>query len=324
MSEETQAKAPEAGAAPPHGSVRGRDRSGLGSGPRRRPARRSGGGPPAARRTRQVLPPQEGVQVLHREDRRDSLPRREAAARVCGRARQDCAAAAHRRLHHAPAPSDPRHQAGPEHRPAAVCHAALNRASLRPDSGRYELSILSEAHPERSRKRQRTRRTCFLRHAARARLPVDATADDNIWRISMEVILKEDVANLGLRGEVVKVADGYGRNFLLPRKLAMQATAANKAVIEQMKAAAARRSATEKAQAEELVTKLEPRRAQLYPQVGRGRPSLRLGHLGRHRRGAGGARASRSIAARFSWASRSRAWATSRWPSSCTAKSPRT
>ena len=74
----------------------------------------------------------------------------------------------------------------------------------------------------------------------------------------MEVILKEDVANLGHRGDVVKVADGYGRNFLLPRKLALQATQANKAVIEQMKAAAARRSATEKAQAEELVTKLAP------------------------------------------------------------------
>src|SRR5579871_3565554 len=74
----------------------------------------------------------------------------------------------------------------------------------------------------------------------------------------MEVILKEDVANLGHRGDVVKVADGYGRNFLLPRKLALQATAANKAVIDQMKAAAARRSATEKTQAEELVTKLEP------------------------------------------------------------------
>jgi large subunit ribosomal protein L9 len=74
----------------------------------------------------------------------------------------------------------------------------------------------------------------------------------------MEVILKEDVANLGNRGDVVKVADGYGRNFLLPRKLAMQATEANKVVIEQMKNAAARRSASEKAQAEALVTKLEP------------------------------------------------------------------
>ena len=74
----------------------------------------------------------------------------------------------------------------------------------------------------------------------------------------MEVILKEDVVNLGHRGDVVKVADGYARNFLLPRKLAMQATSGNKAVIDQMKNAAARRSATEKAQAEELVTKLEP------------------------------------------------------------------
>lgn len=74
----------------------------------------------------------------------------------------------------------------------------------------------------------------------------------------MEVILKEDVINLGSRGDVVKVADGYGRNYLLPRKLAMQATEANKAVIEQMKAAAARRSATEKVQAEALVARLEP------------------------------------------------------------------
>ena len=74
----------------------------------------------------------------------------------------------------------------------------------------------------------------------------------------MEVILKEDIPSLGSRGDVVKVADGYGRNYLLPRKLALQATENNKAVIEQMKAAAARRSATEKAAAEQLVAKLEP------------------------------------------------------------------
>jgi large subunit ribosomal protein L9 len=74
----------------------------------------------------------------------------------------------------------------------------------------------------------------------------------------MEVILKEDVANLGHRGDVVKVADGYGRNFLLPRKLALQATLANKAVIETMKTSAARRSASEKAVAEQLLAKLEP------------------------------------------------------------------
>jgi len=72
----------------------------------------------------------------------------------------------------------------------------------------------------------------------------------------MEVILREDVSNLGHRGDVVKVADGYGRNYLLPRHLAMEATPANKAVIEQMKASAVRRSAKEKAEAEQLVTQL--------------------------------------------------------------------
>jgi len=73
----------------------------------------------------------------------------------------------------------------------------------------------------------------------------------------MEVILKEDVAKLGSRGDVVKVADGYGRNYLLPRKLAIEASAANKAVIEQMKAAAVRRSAKEKTQAEELAKQFD-------------------------------------------------------------------
>lgn len=73
----------------------------------------------------------------------------------------------------------------------------------------------------------------------------------------MEVILKEDVAKLGSRGDVVKVAEGYGRNFLLPRKLAIEANEGNKAVIVQMKAAAVRRSAKEKAQAEDLSKQFE-------------------------------------------------------------------
>ena len=72
----------------------------------------------------------------------------------------------------------------------------------------------------------------------------------------MEVILKEDVLKLGHRGDVVKVADGYGRNYLLPGKLAIEATAANKAVIEQMKASAVRKSAKEKAGAEDLSKQL--------------------------------------------------------------------
>jgi large subunit ribosomal protein L9 len=68
----------------------------------------------------------------------------------------------------------------------------------------------------------------------------------------MEVILKEDVGKLGSRGDVVKVAEGYGRNYLLPQKLAIEATAANRAVIEQMKAAAVRRVAREKGDAEAI------------------------------------------------------------------------
>src|SRR5947209_16927723 len=74
---------------------------------------------------------------------------------------------------------------------------------------------------------------------------------------SMEVILKEDVAKLGSRGDVVKVAEGYGRNYLLPRKLAIEATAANRAVVEQMKAASVRRSAKEKGEAEQLAKQFE-------------------------------------------------------------------
>jgi large subunit ribosomal protein L9 len=73
----------------------------------------------------------------------------------------------------------------------------------------------------------------------------------------MEVILKEDVTKLGSRGEVVKVAEGYGRNYLIPRKLAIEATPANRAVIEQMKASAVRRSAREKGDAQALAQQVE-------------------------------------------------------------------
>ena len=84
----------------------------------------------------------------------------------------------------------------------------------------------------------------------------------------MEVILREDLDNLGQRGEVVKVADGYGRNYLLPRKLAMQATAANKAVIEQMKQSAVRRSAKEKGEAEGQVAAYEALQLDFRRKVG--------------------------------------------------------
>ncbi len=73
----------------------------------------------------------------------------------------------------------------------------------------------------------------------------------------MEVILKEDIEKLGSRGDVVKVAEGYGRNYLLPHKLAIEATKANKTVIDAMKAAGVRRSSKEKGQAEELSKQFE-------------------------------------------------------------------
>jgi large subunit ribosomal protein L9 len=73
----------------------------------------------------------------------------------------------------------------------------------------------------------------------------------------MEVILKQDVAKLGVRGDVVKVAEGYGRNYLLARKLAIEATPGNRAVIDQMKASAVRRQAKDKSEAEQLAKQFD-------------------------------------------------------------------
>ena len=68
----------------------------------------------------------------------------------------------------------------------------------------------------------------------------------------MEVILREDVEKLGHRGQVVKVAPGYARNFLLPKRLAVAATEANKKIVEQERQAALRREAKEASDATEL------------------------------------------------------------------------
>lgn len=68
----------------------------------------------------------------------------------------------------------------------------------------------------------------------------------------MEVILREDIEKLGHRGEVVKVAPGYARNFLLPKKLAVAATSANKKIVEQERDAYLRREAKAKGEAEDL------------------------------------------------------------------------
>jgi large subunit ribosomal protein L9 len=68
----------------------------------------------------------------------------------------------------------------------------------------------------------------------------------------MEVILREDVEKLGSRGQVVKVASGYARNFLLPKRLAVAATESNKKIVEQERQAALRREAKEHADAADL------------------------------------------------------------------------
>ncbi len=70
----------------------------------------------------------------------------------------------------------------------------------------------------------------------------------------MELILREDVEKLGRRGEIVTVADGYARNFLLPRRLGMAVTTANKAMIEKERKAHEARLAKEKAEFESLAT----------------------------------------------------------------------
>lgn len=68
----------------------------------------------------------------------------------------------------------------------------------------------------------------------------------------MQIILQEDVEKLGNRGQIVTVAEGYARNFLLPRKLALEATPGNMKRLEKMRTAFAKKEATEKESAQTL------------------------------------------------------------------------
>ena len=72
----------------------------------------------------------------------------------------------------------------------------------------------------------------------------------------MEVILREDVVHLGRRGEVVKVADGFGRNYLLPQGLALAVNEANKAMIAKERQAWEARQAKEKSDCESLAQRI--------------------------------------------------------------------
>jgi large subunit ribosomal protein L9 len=72
----------------------------------------------------------------------------------------------------------------------------------------------------------------------------------------MQIILQEDIEKLGTRGQVVEVAEGYARNYLLPRKLALEALPGNMKRLEKMRAAFAQKEATEKDAAQKLAEML--------------------------------------------------------------------
>ena len=73
----------------------------------------------------------------------------------------------------------------------------------------------------------------------------------------MDVLLKEDVDNLGQRGQVVRVRAGYGRNYLLPQGLAIEASAGNRRMIEEQRRVLAKREQREKASAQGEAQKLD-------------------------------------------------------------------
>ena len=84
----------------------------------------------------------------------------------------------------------------------------------------------------------------------------------------MEVILREHVEHLGNRGDVVKVAAGYARNYLLPRKLALAVTDNNKRQIEREKKIAEARDAQDRAQAEAIAQRLAQLEIEIPRRVG--------------------------------------------------------
>ena len=84
----------------------------------------------------------------------------------------------------------------------------------------------------------------------------------------MEVILREHVDNLGRRGDVVKVAPGYARNYLLPRKLALAVTEGNKRIIARERQVADAREAEEKQTAEALASRLAAAELTIERRVG--------------------------------------------------------
>ena len=84
----------------------------------------------------------------------------------------------------------------------------------------------------------------------------------------MEVILRDHVDNVGKRGDIVKVADGFARNYLLPRKLALPATDANKQWIARERKIAEARESEERTAAEAIADRLAALELQIARKVG--------------------------------------------------------
>lgn len=84
----------------------------------------------------------------------------------------------------------------------------------------------------------------------------------------MKVVLKQDIDKLGITGDIVSVADGYGRNYLLPRGLALKATAGAEKATEHIKKARGRKIQEEKTNLEELAKKLSELSLTIPVQVG--------------------------------------------------------
>lgn len=86
----------------------------------------------------------------------------------------------------------------------------------------------------------------------------------------IQVVLQQDIPSLGKSGEVVKVRPGYARNYLIPRQMALPATARNIAKLEHDKAVAAARAAKLKAEAQQLAEKIATVKVEIPRKVGEG------------------------------------------------------
>ena len=138
----------------------------------------------------------------------------------------------------------------------------------------------------------------------------------------MEVILREDVDKIGARGALVKVADGFARNYLLPRKLAVAATASNKKIVEQEREAYVRREAKAKSESRRIGQAPHWRHADVPPQGRRKRSSVRFCHRQGYRGRSGSPALPYRTPQGSAWKNQLRPSANTWSPFACTATCP--